>query len=127
MLRRVIALLAAFAVLAERVADHRSPWVRLFVLWILRRAESAAADFVFEQAGTPPTALEVIAAVGNGPENALRLAARFHALAALLRALLPVGSRFGHRPAWRRLSFGPAVPRSGRSPGDWTREPYDTS
>ncbi len=126
MLRRVIALIVAFAVLAARVAD-RSLAVRWLVLWILRRAETVAAEFVFEQAGTPPPAVEFLAAFGNGPENALRLAARFNALAEALRALLPVGDRFGHRPARPGFAFGHGAPGSGRYPDGCTREPFDTS
>lgn len=125
MLRRVITLLVAFAVLAERVAE-RSAWVRCFVLWILRRAEMVAADFVLERTGMPPAALERIAAVGNYPEDALRLAARFQALAALLRVLLPIDCPFGSRPA-RRLASARLATGSGRRPGGWTREPFDTS
>ena len=126
MLRRVIALLVALAALAERVAD-RSPWVRLFVLWILRRAETAAAEFAFEETGMPPAALGRIAAVGNDPENALRLAACFRALAAALRALLPIACPFGRRPALLQYAFGPRAPGTSRRPGGWTPMPFDTS
>lgn len=126
MLRRVIALLVAFAVLAERGAG-RSPWVRWFVLWILRRAEAVAADFVFTQTGTPPPVREAIAAVGNDPEDSLRLAARFKALAAALRALLPIASPFGHQATRRRFASGSGAPGRGRHRDCWTPEPFDTS
>lgn len=125
MLRRVIALLVAFAALAERVAG-RSAWVCSFMIWILRRAETAAADFLFEEAGIPP-AMDGMAAAGNGPDAALRLAARFRALAALLRALLPLDNPFGRRPARRGFAFGNGARTSGRGSGAWTRPPFDTS
>lgn len=125
MLRRVIALLFSFAVLAERSAG-RSSLVRWFLLWILRRAETAAEAFVFDETGLPPLVLEGFAPVGNGPDDALCLAARFRALAAALRALLPIGHGPGRRRR-RGFAFGPAAPGSAHLPGGWTREPYDTS
>lgn len=126
MLRRVIALLVAFAVLAERVAS-RSLTVRFLVLWILRRAETAAARFVLDETGLPPPALGGIALFGNGPEDALCLAARFRALAAGLRALLPLACPSGRRPMRRGFAFGHVAPHAGRHPGGWTPRPYDTS
>jgi hypothetical protein len=44
-LERIAALLLSLAVLAERAASRSAP-VRFIVLWILRRAEAVAADFV---------------------------------------------------------------------------------
>ena len=124
MLRRVIALLVAFAVLAERVAD-RSALVRCFVLWILRRAEVAAGEFFLEQAGMSP-APGGIAVAGYGPAYAFHLAARFRALAAALCALLPVGYPIGRRPA-RCFASCHAAQGSNGLPDDWTRKPFDTS
>lgn len=126
MLRRMIALLCALAVLAERVAGRSLP-VRFLVLWILRRAETAAKAFVFEEAGVPPVALEATAIVGDGPDDALGLAARFHRLAAFLRALLPLDCPFGRRPTPRRFACGVAAPGCGRRESDRTRKPFDTS
>lgn len=124
--RRVIALLAAFAVLAERAAA-RSLAVRWLVLLILRRAETAAAAFVLEETGMPPTALEGLAALGNGPEDALRLAARFHALAAALCALLPLGHGTLCGPSRCGLAYGHLAQGSGHGRGGFIQEPYDTS
>ncbi len=126
MLRRVIALLVSFAALAERVSARSSP-VRWFVLWILRRAETVAEEFVFDAAGMPPPALEGLAAVGNDPDDALRLAARFYALAAALCALLPLGGRFDWRSVRRGFASGYAAPGTGRLLIGWTRSPHDTS
>ena len=126
MLRRIIALLVSLAVLAERAAD-RSSLVRWYVLWLLRRAETVVEDFVFDETGMPSPAVEGIAAAGNGPEDALRLAARFKALAAALCALLPVCWRFDHRAARHGIAFGDMVRDSGRGLRGWTREPNDTS
>jgi hypothetical protein len=126
MLRRIIALLVSLAVLAERAAD-RSSLVRWYVLWLLRRAETVVEDFVFDETGMPSPAVEGIAAAGNGPEDALRLAARFRALAAALIVLLPIGWRFDRRPALRGVAFGDMARSSGRGLRGWPREPYDTS
>ena len=122
MLRRIIALLVSLAVLAERGADRSLP-VRWLVLWILRRAETVVEDFLFDETGTPP-ALEGLAPAGNGPDDALRLAARFRGLATALVALLPVECRLDR---WRGLAFCRATAVSGGLMDDWTREPYDTS
>ena len=125
MLRRIIALLVASAVLAERAAD-RSLLVRWLVLWLLRRAETVVEDFVFDEAGMP-LAVEGFAVAGNGPDDALALAARFRALAAALATLLPLACLLGRRPARREVAFRPVAPPSGRHLNDWTPRPYDTS
>ena len=125
-LRRIIALLVSLAVLAERAAERSLP-VRWLVLWILRRAETVVEDFVFDETGMPPPAMEGISLAGNGPDDALRLAARFRALAAALCALLPLASMFGRRPARRGFTSGQFAPGSGRCLSGWMREPYDTS
>ncbi len=123
-LRRIVALLVSFAILAERVAD-RSGLVRLLVLWLLRRAAAVAEEFVFEETGMPLPA-EGFAAPGNGPEEALRLAAHFRVLAAALAAMLPDGWLFD-RPARRGFALGHAAPRSSCAEGGWRLEPNDTS
>lgn len=129
MLRRVIALLVAFAVLAERVTD-RSLAVRFFVLWILRRAETVAAAYTFEEVGIARWAiegLEGIAVAGHGPQDARRLAARFQALAAALRTRLPIACPFADRPPLRGFILDHMGPGRGRRAGRWTPTPYDTS
>ena len=125
MLRRIIALLITSAVLAERAALRSLP-VRWFVLWLLRRAETVVEDFVFDETGMP-LAIEGFAVAGNGPDDALALAACFRALAAALATLLPLAWGFGHRPARRDLAFGHVTPGSGRTLSDWARVPNDTS
>ena len=125
MLRRVIALLVVSAVLAERAAERSLP-VRWFVLWVLRRAETVVEDFVFDETGMP-LAVEGFAVAGNGPDDALALAARFKALAAALCALLPLACIFGRRPARRGLAFGHVAPGAGRRSYCCARKPYDTS
>jgi len=81
-LQRIVALLFALADMAERAADapHR---VRSVVLMILRTAEPAAQGIVFGAGyGQPAPAYE-----SDSPTDALRFAARFRALAALLLSL----------------------------------------
>lgn len=124
-LRRIIALLVALAALSERAAPRSAP-VRWFVLWLLRRAETAAESFVLEATGLPPAA-NGIAAVGNGPADAHRLAARYHALAALLATLLPARRGFDRRPARHGPASGDVAPGSANLPGGWREKPNDTS
>lgn len=121
MLRRLMALLAGLAVLADRTAP-RSWAVRCVVLWILRRAESVARDFVLAETGAP-AALEPFVAVSHGPDAAFALAGRFRALAALLAALLPAPCPFVRRAAGCGFAFagfraGPAPARPARAPND---------
>ncbi len=126
MLRRIVALLVALAVLAEQVA-HRSAPVRFIVLWLLRRAEAVAAEFVFEETGLPAPAAECIAAADDGPAEALHLAAQFRALAAALAAMLPDTRWLGRRSARRRPAPGHLERDASRLPGGWRYEPNDTS
>jgi hypothetical protein len=126
MLRRIIALLVSLAVLAERAAERSLP-VRWLVLWILRRAETVVEEYVFDETGMPPPAMEGFAPIGNGPEDALRLAARFRAFAAALAVLLPLAYGPYRRSARRGLSLGHFAPVSDRLPASFTREPNDTS
>lgn len=87
-LMRLVALLHALAALAERAAG-RSVSVRAMLLWLLRRAESIARDYVCGGEDLPlapclwPAAL---APAGNRPEDALHLAETFRMLAWLLEA-----------------------------------------
>ena len=82
-LMRLVTLLCALAGLAE-LAASRSPVVRCFVLWILRRAEAVALDFV---AGDPnaPIAPMPDFHVGTRPADAMRLAASLRRLARQLK------------------------------------------
>ena len=126
--RRIIALLVALAVLAVRVSARSFP-VRCLVLWVLRRAEAVAARFVFEATGAPLAGMPT-PAIPNDPADAIRLAARFHALAAVLGALLALISRYNN-PSARP---GRASGRISQSPGGlslalngWTPRSIDTS
>jgi hypothetical protein len=78
-LMRIVTLLLALAGLAE-LAAGRSPAVRGFVLWILRRAEAVAREFVAGGPGAPIASLP-IAPVGARPADAVRLAASLRRLA----------------------------------------------
>ncbi|MEQ8449108.1 MAG: hypothetical protein RIB97_05415 [Nitratireductor sp.] len=91
-LRRIMTLLGALAVLAER-AGARSWPVRCLDLCILRRAEPVATGFVADATGLPPSALEPMPRVRNDAVEALRLAVYFRALAAALAALLRLSGR----------------------------------
>ena len=77
-LERIVALLFAFAELAERLCGSSRP-VRGFVLLILRYAEAIARDFVLETAvehGAPPPVSLVLPLRhgGDSPADAARLA-----------------------------------------------------
>ncbi|MCV0395245.1 MAG: hypothetical protein K5872_07430 [Rhizobiaceae bacterium] len=129
-LRRIIAVLVALAVLAERAADRSFP-VRCFVLWILRRAEAVVAEFVAEATGMPQPAFAGIGTTGNDPEDALLLAARLHALAEALPSCCAARSSSprlaggggegeaqdggGRRRALAGLPSPPTVSRPGRT------------
>jgi hypothetical protein len=76
-LMRIVTLLLALAGLAERAAS-RSPAMRGFVLWVLRRAEAAARDFVAGGEETPSMPVEP---AGTRPADAMRLAASLLRLA----------------------------------------------
>jgi len=93
-LMRLVALLHALAGLAERAAG-RSALVRGIVLWILRRAEPVARDFVTGEEDSLAAHLPWLAApapAGNRPEDALHLAETFRMLAWLLEAQIgPLG------------------------------------
>jgi hypothetical protein len=118
-LRRIILTLAALAVLAERAA-LRNDRVCCLVVWILHGAEAAVGDLVFDATGTPPPAFADMAAAEDGPSEALRLAACFKALAAILGALLLMAAR-------RSFPIGPVAQCSGRALDGRTQEPHDTS
>ena len=125
-LRRIMALLIALAALAERTADRSYP-VRCLVLWIMRRAEAAARDFVASVTGAPPAAFAVIPQLHSGPADAIHIAARLKALAAALGALLSVTCRLDRRPAWSGGACARTAPRSGRPAARGARKANDTS
>lgn len=79
-LLRLAALLIALATLAERAAE-RSPALRGFVLWLLRRAETVARDFV---TGEPAPGMPTASPTGSRPGDARRLAIAFRTLARLI-------------------------------------------
>lgn len=92
-LKRIVALLFAFADLAERLSTLPRP-VRGFVLCILRRAEAVAREFVLDMVddqGVPvplPACLAIPALQGgDSPADALRLARSFRLFARLLDRL----------------------------------------
>ena len=89
-LKRIVALLFAFAGLAERLCGSSRP-VRCFVLLILCYAEAIARDFVLETAAEhgvpPPVGLVMPRRQGDSPADAMRLARSFRALAILLDRL----------------------------------------
>lgn len=76
-LMRIVTLLRALAGLAECAAS-RSPAMRGFVLWVLRRAEAVARDFVVGSQDAPSMPLEP---AGTRPADALRLALSLRRLA----------------------------------------------
>ena len=120
MVRRLILTLASLAVVAERAA-LRSDTVCRHVDWFLWQAESAVGYFVFEATGTPPpSAYADQAEDDNGPLEALRLAACFKALAAILGALLLVARR-------RSFPVASALPCDRRPVNGRTPKPHDTS
>lgn len=84
-LKRIVALLFALADLAQS-ASRRSPLVRRFVIWLLRRAETVTREFV---AGEPEALASMPAsAFSDGPtdpDEAMRLALSFRILARELR------------------------------------------
>lgn len=91
-LKRIVAMLYAFAALAER-ASTRHLLVRATVLWILRFAETIAWEFVLDEAMqqgaslTPAVLLIPTAHGGDSPADAMRLARSFRALAVMLERL----------------------------------------
>lgn len=126
--RRIMALLVSLAVLAERAAVRSWP-VRFLVLSVLRRAEVVATRFVFEATGAPPAGVPALI-IANDPEDAIRLAARFHALAAALGALLALISRCHNRAARPGRTSGHMSQCPGGlffALGGWMPEPLDTS
>lgn len=87
-LKRIVALLLAFAALAD-CAGTRSRPIRVVVLWLLRAVESIAWDFVIavaEESGVYPD-FAVMPDAHDIADDAGRLARSFTALADLLAEL----------------------------------------
>jgi hypothetical protein len=118
-LRRIMLTLVALGVLAERAA-LRPDRVCCLVVQILHRAETAVGYLVFDATGTPPPQFAAMAAEEDGSSEALRLAACFKALAAILATLLLMARRRG-------LPLGLVARCAGRPLDGWTRKPNDTS
>ncbi len=97
-LRRILALLVAFAGLAERAAGRSLP-VRWLILAILRHAEGVALGYFSEATGLDRACFVDDPEPGSRPDDAALLAWRFRALAALLGALLPPEDRLDDRHA----------------------------
>ena len=119
LLDRVVAILLALAGLADRAAA--APWpVRYIVLWMLRRADGAAADFAARFAaarGLRPR--PVLAALdGDDPAAALALALSLRMLALSIGGLSVQLRRrqrlFGRRPV---IADGPAGLRAASLAG----------
>lgn len=112
-LDRVVVILLALAVLAERAAGATGP-VRCVVLWVLRQADTVAKDFVAGSSCNgrrrPPF---VTLRDGDDPAEALNLAASFRMLAFTLETMAT---------QLRRLAFL----HGGRPPGPTNaRPPHD--
>jgi hypothetical protein len=121
---RIVASLLAFAGLAERAAYHSMP-VRWLVLSILRLAEAVVEDVVLDAAGLPQSDADDLTRAGQSPEDALALAARFLALAAMLAGLIRATNWHDRWPSPRRPAFAHIAPCQLAC--GLTRPPYDTS
>lgn len=114
-LMRLVALLGALADLAE-LAAGRSPAIRGFVLWVLRRAEAIAWEFVADGRDVPIAPMP-LGPAGARPADAVRLAASLRALARQLeqqaRLLLAARGKGGAEkrpPLFGRIAGGIAMP-----------------
>ena len=124
-LRRITAMLVALAALAEQAAVRSFP-VRFLVLCILRHAEVVAWRFVADATGAMRPVSGEVPPAGNGPSDAMLLAARLRALAAALVALLRPGRPRAGAPVSAARSARPhSIP--ALPAGCWTRKPHDTS
>ncbi|APH72304.1 hypothetical protein [Aquibium oceanicum] len=86
-MRRIVALLVSFAVMAERAAGRSFP-VRFVVLCILRHAEAVALLFVAETFEADVFYVHGDPETGYGPADAMAIAMRLRALASLVFAML---------------------------------------
>lgn len=100
-LRRIAALLVAFAGLAESMIG-RSAALRWLVLAILRYAEGAALDYLADATGLDWAAgLGDEPAAGSGPADAAILACRLRMLAGMLGQMLPPDGEFDFLDRWQ--------------------------
>jgi hypothetical protein len=119
-LMRIVALLFALGSLADRASRAPLP-MRVSAMGFLRPAEAVAWDFIAGQIALP----EPIGA-GDDPAAAMRLAARFRALAIALAAL---SGRFGGCGRAHVVGLPTAGETAGNL-GERSRErlqPFDTS
>jgi hypothetical protein len=93
-LRRIIALLVSLAGLAEQAAGRCYP-LRFIVLLVLRRAQSAACDYVADAALLDGLWFDDGMQDGCRPEDAVLLGQRFRWLAAVVAGLLSPAGQFG--------------------------------
>ncbi|RST85974.1 hypothetical protein EJC49_13015 [Aquibium carbonis] len=99
-LRRIIARLVSFAMLAECAAGRSLP-VRWLVLAILRHAEGVVFDHLAETTGWDwASCFEDEPEGGSGPADAAILACRLRMLAAMLGALLLPENCFDDLDGW---------------------------
>jgi hypothetical protein len=94
MMRRIIALLVAFAALADRAASCCHP-VRFLLLLLLRRAETLARDYVADVMLVDGLWFDDGMECTSRPQDAALLAERFRLLAEELVGLLAPALRFG--------------------------------
>ncbi|MBL8575824.1 MAG: hypothetical protein JNK47_01235 [Mesorhizobium sp.] len=123
-LRRIVALLFAFAALADR-AGAAPRTIRVVVLWLLRAVESISREFVMDVAEERggDSSLAVLPDAHDIADDASRLVRSFTALATLLAGLIRrspqplardrISSLAGHfvqmlaMPARRKMALSP--------------------
>ena len=128
-LRRIVALLVALAVFAERAAG-RSFAVRCLVLAILRYAEGVARDYVVEVTTLEWPRFDEPLVPGCRPSDAALLAWRLRMLAAVLGALLQPENRIDDQVAEHAGAVRGRAPRGDWllvTPGVWAPQIHDTS
>ena len=109
MLRRIVALLYSLANLAEQAAV-RSPAIRHLVLLFLRPAESLAREMVARDSqhfGAAVPELRVADRTDDSPDDAMRVARRFRALASMLESLVALMLAAGALIAGHRAGANP--------------------
>jgi hypothetical protein len=114
-IRRIIALLVAFAGLAGRAADRNYP-VRFVLLLVLRHAEEIARDYVAGVMLVDGLWFDDGMECTSSPEDAALLAERFRLLAEQLVGFLEPELRFGAPLPRRERTPAPAQRRAGGRP-----------
>ncbi len=123
-LGRIVALLVALAVLAERAGGRAFP-LRFLVLSLLLPAEAVARRFVAEVTGIDPASFDDAARFS--PLDAAVLAMRLRVLAAVLGALVDAAGRLDRLNRGGRAARGPS-PRVRLRPAGCLAAPlFDTS